>query len=95
MLTEKDLKPYFDRTLVYEDYKLLARVANASVDKKDRDTMAALKPFFDRDWVRTDRHGAVWLTEVGTRTLQAAGWSKKQERAFFEEYPRLLDSMER
>lgn len=84
---------YFDPDLVYEDYDRIVKAKSGHWEKSNKRAMESLVPYFEKGYLATDRSPAIWLTVLGTRTLQAAGCDPLDPREFFENYPHLLDRM--
>ena len=84
---------YLDDDLVYEDYLLIINAKSGHWEKRDTKAMKRLQPYFEKEYLQTDRSGAIWLTEKGVRMLQAVGCDPLDPRDFFANYPHMLDQM--
>ena len=84
---------YLDDDLVYEDYLLIINAKSGHWEKRDTKAMKRLQPYFEKEYLQTDRSGAIWLTEKGVRMLQAVGCDPLDPRDFFDNYPHMLDQM--
>tara|TARA_E500000178_G_C16798630_1_gene651386 strand:- start:479 stop:751 length:273 start_codon:yes stop_codon:yes gene_type:complete len=84
---------YLDDDLVYEDYLLIINAKSGHWEKRDTKAMKRLQPYFEKEYLQTDRSGAIWLTEKGVRMLQAVGCDPLDPRDFFANYPHMLDMM--
>lgn len=90
---QSQYKHYFDPDLTYEDYDRIIKAKSGHWEKSNRRAMETLHPYFEKGYLQTDRSSAIWLTELGTRTLQAAGCDPLDPREFLTNYPHLLDGM--
>ena len=89
----KQLAQYEDTELKYDDYVRILNAKSGHWTKQDKEPMKLLQPYFDKEYLQTDRSGAVWLTERGVRMLQAVGCDPLDPREFFANYPHMLDQM--
>ncbi len=80
---------YYNPQLTLEDYDKIVKAKSGHWDKKDKDAMRALQPYFTLGYLETNRSGEIWLTVKGTRTLQAAGCDPLDSRKFFSNSPKL------
>tara|TARA_B100000683_G_scaffold219847_1_gene216546 strand:- start:831 stop:1112 length:282 start_codon:yes stop_codon:yes gene_type:complete len=92
-MEQKQLARYEDRELVYEDYVLIINAKSGHYEKRDTQAMEKLKPYFDKEYIETDRTGAIWLTERGVRMLQSVGCDPLKPQDFLNNYPHMMDRM--
>ena len=85
--------PHEDRDLTYDDYMRIINAKSGHWEKRDSEAMKRLQPYFDKQYLDTDRTGAIWLTEKGVRMLQAVGCDPLDQREFFANYPHMMDQM--
>ena len=89
----QNCNPHEDRELVYQDYMRIINAKSGHWDKRDTKAMKLLQPYFDKQYLDTDRSGAIWLTEKGVRMLQAVGCDPLDPRDFLRNYPHMMDMM--
>ena len=89
----KQLAHYEDRELEYQDYVRIINAKSGHWEKRDTKAMKLLQPYFDKEYLQTDRSGAIWLTEKGVRMLQAVGCDPIDPRDFIQNYPHMMDLM--
>ena len=89
----QNCNPHEDRELVYQDYMRIINAKSGHWDKRDTKAMKLLQPYFDKQYLDTDRSGAIWLTEKGVRMLQDVGCDPLDPRDFFANYPHMMDQM--
>jgi hypothetical protein len=82
-----------DTDLTYQDYVRILRAKNGEYERKPKDQMAQLQPYFSKDYLNTDRSGAIWLTRKGVDVLLAVGCDPLRPKEFLDNYPHLLDGM--
>ena len=85
--------PHEDRDLTYDDYMRIINAKSGHWEKRDSEAMKRLQPYFDKQYLDTDRTGAIWLTEKGVLMLQAVGCDPLDPREFFANYPHMMDQM--
>ena len=93
-MEQKELARYEDRELKYRDYLLIINAKSGHYEKRDTEAMKLLQPYFDKEYIATDRTGAIWLTERGVRMLQAVGCDPLKPHEFLKEYPHMMDMMQ-
>tara|TARA_E500000178_G_C16920173_1_gene706849 strand:+ start:683 stop:958 length:276 start_codon:yes stop_codon:yes gene_type:complete len=86
-------KTTIDEELTYDDYVRILRAKNGEYERKGKDQMAQLIPYFEKDYINTDRSGAIWLTRKGVDVLLAVGCDPLRPQEFLENYPHMLDTM--
>ena len=89
----KQLAQYEDRELEYQDYVRIINAKSGHWEKRDTKAMKLLQPYFDKEYLQTDRSGAIWLTEKGVRMLQSVGCDPLDPRDFLQNYPHMMDMM--
>ncbi len=89
----KQLAQYEDRELEYQDYVRIINAKSGHWEKRDTKAMKLLQPYFDKEYLQTDRSGAIWLTEKGVRMLQSVGCDPLDPRDFLRNYPHMMDMM--
>ena len=89
----KQLAQYEDRELEYQDYVRIINAKSGHWEKRDTKAMKLLQPYFDKEYLQTDRSGAIWLTEKGVRMLQSVGCDPLDPRDFLNNYPHMMDMM--
>jgi hypothetical protein len=83
-----------DKELVFEDYVRILRAKNGEYERRPKDEMSQLTSYFAKDYLRTDKSGAIWLTRKGVDVLLAVGCDPLRPKEFLENYPHLLDGMQ-
>ena len=89
----KQLAQYEDRELEYHDYVRIINAKSGHWEKRDTKAMKLLQPYFDKEYLQTDRSGSIWLTEKGVRMLQSVGCDPLDPRDFLNNYPHMMDMM--
>ena len=92
-MTPEQLAQYEDRELEYQDYVRIINAKSGHWEKRDTKAMKLLQPYFDKEYLQTDRSGAIWLTEKGVRMLQSVGCDPLDPRDFLNNYPHMMDMM--
>ena len=83
-----------DTDLTYQDYVRILRAKNGEYERRSKDEMNQLLSYFEKDYLNTDKSGAIWLTRKGVDVLLAVGCDPLRPQEYLDNYPHLLDGMQ-